>query len=53
MIPTMVIPVSDMDGILSMPQAECPVVAPPAVSAFVSRPSVTTSSAGPKLLSPI
>ena len=36
-----------------MPQAECPVVAPPAVSAFVIRPSMTTSLAGPKLLSPI
>ena len=36
-----------------MPQAKCPVVAPPAVSAFVIRPSMTTSSAGPKLLSPI
>ena len=52
-LPTMVTPVSDMDGTLHMPQAECPVVAPPAVSAFVSQPSVTTSSAGPKLLSPI
>ena len=52
-LPTMVTPVSDMDGTLCMPQAECLVVAPPAVSAFVIRPSMTTSSAGPKLLSPI
>ena len=52
-LPTMVTPVSDMDGTLCMPQAECPVFAPPALSAFMSRPSVTTSSAGPKLLSPI
>ena len=52
-LPAMLTPVSDMDGTLCMPQAECPVVAPPAVSTFVSRPSVTTSSAGPKLLSSI
>ena len=53
-LPTMVTPVSDMDGTLCTPQAECPpVVSPPAVSAFVIRPSMTTSSAGPKLLSPI
>ena len=52
-LPTMVTPVSDMDGTLRMPQAECPVVAPPAVPAFVNRPSLTPSSAGPKLLSPI
>ena len=52
-LPTMFTPVSDMDGTLCMPQVECPVVAPPAVSAFVIRPSMTTSSAGPKLLSPI
>ena len=42
-----------MDGALRAPQAECPVIAPPAVSAFVIRPSMATSSAGPKLLSPI
>ena len=47
----MVTPVNDMDGTLHMPQAECPVIAPPAVSAFVIRPSMTTSSAGPKPLS--
>ena len=52
-LPTMVTLVSDMDGTLRMPQVECPVVAPPAVPAFVNRPSLTPSSAGPKLLSPI
>ena len=52
-LPTMVTPVSDMDGTLRMPQAECPVVAPPAGPAFVIRPSLTPSSAGPKLVSPI
>ena len=35
-LPTMVTPVCDMDGTLRMPQAECPVVAPPAVPAFVN-----------------
>ena len=49
----MVTPVSDMDVTLRTPQAECPVLAPPAVSAFVIWPSMTTSSAGLKLLSPI
>ena len=52
-LPTMVTPVSDMDGALHVPQVECPVIAPPAVSAFVIRPSMATSPAGPKLLSPI
>ena len=53
-LPTMVTPVSDMDRTLCMPQAECPVVAPPAMPAFVNRPqSLTPSSAGPKLLSSI
>ena len=52
-LPTMVTPVCDMDGTLCMPQAECPVVAPPAVPAFVNRPSQTLSSAGPKRVSPI
>ena len=51
-LPMMVTPVSDMDGALCVPQAECPVIAPPAVSAFVIRPSMATSPAGPKLLSP-
>ena len=47
-LPTMGTPVSDMDGALRVPQAECPVIAPPAVSAFVIRPSMATSPAGPK-----
>ena len=51
-LPTMVIPVCDIDGALCVPPAECPVVAPPAVSAFVIRPSMATSPAGLKLLSP-
>ena len=41
-LPTMVTPVCDMDGTLRygrIPQAECPVVAPPAVPAFVNWPS--------------
>ena len=38
---------------LCMPQAECPVVAPPAVPALVNWPSQTLSSAGPKRVSPI
>ena len=52
-LPTMVTPVSDIDEALCAPEAQCPVVAPPAVSTFVIRPSTATSSAGPKLLSPI
>ena len=52
-LPMMVTPISDMDGTFRMSQAKCPVVAPPAVLAFVNRPSWTPSSAGPKLLSPI
>ena len=52
-LPTMVTPVCDMDGTLCMPQAECPVVAPPAVPALVNWPSQTLSSAGPKRVSPI
>ena len=42
-LPTMVTPVSDVDGTLCMSQAECPVVAPAAVPAFVIRPSLTPS----------
>ena len=45
-LPTMITPVCDMDGTLRMPQAECPVVAPPAVPAFVSRLSRTLSRRG-------
>ena len=50
---TMVTLVSDMDGALRVPHAECPVIAPPAVSAVVIRPSMVTSPVGPKLLSPV
>ena len=46
-------PVGDMDGTLRMPQAECPVVAPPAMPALVNRPAQTLSSVGPKCVSPI
>ena len=49
----MVTPVCDIDGTLHMPQAECPVVAPPAVPALMNWPSQTLSSAGPKRVSPI
>ena len=49
-LPTMVTPVCDMDGALRIPQAECPL---PAMSAFVIQPSMATSPARPKLLSPI
>ena len=52
-LPTMVTPVCDMDGALRVPQVECPVIALPAMSAFVIQPSMATSPAGPKLLSPI
>ena len=52
-LPMMVTPVCDMDGTLRMPQAECPVIAHPAVPAFVNRPSQTLSSSGPKRVSPI
>ena len=49
-LPTMVTPV--IDGTLRVPPAECPVIAPPAVSAFVIQPSMATSPVGPKFLSP-
>ena len=51
-LPTMVTPVCDIDGALRVSPAECPVISPPAVSAFVIRPSMATSPAGPKILSP-
>ena len=47
-LPTMVIPVCDIDGALRVSPAECPAIAPPAVSAFVIQPSMATSPAGPK-----
>ena len=50
---TMVTPVCDIDGAFRVPQAECPVIALPAMSAFVIQLSLATSPAGPKLLSPI
>ena len=50
--PTMVTPVCDMDGALHVSPAECPVIAPPAVSAFVIQPLMATSPAGPKTVSP-
>ena len=37
-LPTMVTPVCNIDGALRVPPAECPVIAPPGVSAFVTRP---------------
>ena len=51
-LPTMVTPVYDIDGALRMLPADCPVIAPPAASAFVTRPSMATSPAGPKFVSP-
>ena len=50
-LPTMVTPVCDIDVALCVSPAEGPVIAPPAVSAFVIRPSMATSPAGPKTLS--
>ena len=50
-LPTMVTPVCDIDGALRVSPPEGPVIAPPAVSAFVIRPSMATSPAGPKTLS--
>ena len=49
-LPTMVTPVYDIDGALRVPP-ECPVIAPPAVSAFVIQPSMATSPGGPKFVS--
>ena len=45
-LPTMVTPVCDIDGALRVPPAECPVIAPPAVSAFVTQPSMAPSRQG-------
>ena len=52
-LPTMVTPVSDVDRAFCAPEEQGPVIAPPVVSTFVIRPSTATTSAGPKLLSPI
>ena len=51
-LPTMVTPVCDVDGELRVTPAECPRIEPPGVSAFVTRPSMASSLAGPKFLSP-
>ena len=50
-LPTMVTPVCDIDGALCVSLAEGPVIAPPAMSAFVIRPLMATSPAGLKTLS--
>ena len=42
-LPTMVTPICDIDGALCVSPAECPVIAPPAVSTFMIRPSMATS----------
>ena len=52
-LPTMVTPVSDIDRTFCAPEEQGPVIAPPAISTVVIRPSTATTSAGPKLLSPI
>ena len=52
-LPTMVTPVSDIDRAFCAPEEQGLVIAPPAVSPVVIRPSTATSSAGLKLLSPI
>ena len=51
-LPTMVTAVCDIDGALRVPPVECPVIAPPGVSASVTRPSMAPSPEGPKCLSP-
>ena len=51
-LPTTVTPVCDIDGAPRVSPAEGPVIAPPAVLAFVIRPSMAISPAGPKTLSP-
>ena len=38
-LPKMVTPVCDLDGALRVTPAECPVIEPPGVSAFVTQPS--------------
>ena len=51
-LPTMVTPVCDLDGALRVTPAECPVIVSPGVSAFVTRPSMASSPAGPDVVSP-
>ena len=50
-LPTMVTPVCDIDGAPRVPHAECPVIALPAMSAFVIQPYMATSPAGRNLRS--
>ena len=45
-LPTMVTPICDIDGALRVPQAECPVITLPAISAFVIQLSMATSPGG-------
>ena len=45
-------PVCDLDGALRVTPAEYPVIEPPGVSAFVTRPSMASSPAGSTFLSP-
>ena len=52
-LPTMVTPVSDIGRAFCAPEEQGPVIAPPAVSTVVIRPSTAMTSAGLKLLSPI
>ena len=52
-LPTMITPVNDVDRALCAPEEQGPVIIPPAVSPVVIRPPTATTSAGPKLLSPI
>ena len=51
-LPAMVTPVCDFDGALRVTPAECPRIEPIGVSAFVTRPSMASSPAGPNFLSP-
>ena len=52
-LPTIVTPVSDIGRAFCAPEEQGPVIAPPAVSTVVIRPSTARTWAGPKLLSPI
>ena len=45
-LPTMVTPVSDIDRAFCAPEKQGPVIAPPAVSTVVIRPSTATTTAG-------
>ena len=52
-LPTMITPVSDIDGALCAPDYVDAVIAPPAVLHVVTRPPTATTSAEPNLVSPI